>query len=265
VTLSITTDYAADKGDPSPYLERIAQAGFTHVHWCHQWNTDFYYSHWEIDQIERWFKAYGLQLLDLHGSVGPEKDWASNREYERLAGLELVRNRIEMASRLGGNVVIMHAPRALPVASLARSLDTLEAFAREKDVRIAIENTQNWPVVEHLLSLYDRGFLGLCYDAGHGNLSGNGLERLETLSDRLISVHLHDNDGLSDQHKLPFSGTIDWERLARILARSSYLGPISMEAVMRHAEIANEEAFLSAAYSAGMRLTKMLGDTRVGH
>ena len=42
--LSITTDYAKDVGDPSPYLRSIAEAGFSHLHWCHQWNTDFLYA-----------------------------------------------------------------------------------------------------------------------------------------------------------------------------------------------------------------------------
>jgi sugar phosphate isomerase/epimerase len=49
-------------------------------------------------------------LLDLHGSIGPEKNWASQREYERLAGVELVQNRIEMTAQLGGKVIVMHVP-----------------------------------------------------------------------------------------------------------------------------------------------------------
>ena len=76
--LSITTDYAnIDKGNPSPYLRRIADAGFTHIHWCHHWNTDIVYSCPEIEQISRWLDEYGLELLDLHASVGPEKNWFS--------------------------------------------------------------------------------------------------------------------------------------------------------------------------------------------
>ena len=82
--LSVTTDYVTSTGDPSPYLRRIADAGFSHLHWCHQWNTDFLYSKWEIYQIERWLKDFGLKLLDLHASVGPEKSWCSEKEYERL-------------------------------------------------------------------------------------------------------------------------------------------------------------------------------------
>ena len=42
--LSMTSDYVTETGCPEPYLRRIAEAGFSRVHWCHQWNTDFLYA-----------------------------------------------------------------------------------------------------------------------------------------------------------------------------------------------------------------------------
>lgn len=58
--LTITSDYFQSVGDPQPYLKRIAEAGFTHVHWCHEWATDRIYSADEIRQIGRWFKDYSM-------------------------------------------------------------------------------------------------------------------------------------------------------------------------------------------------------------
>src|SRR5437867_2440189 len=110
MSLSITTDFARDTGNPEPYLCEIAEAGFSHIHWCHHWNTDFMYCAAEIDQIGVWLKALHLQLLDIHASDGREKNWTSEREYERLAGVELVRNRIDMASALGADAIVMHVP-----------------------------------------------------------------------------------------------------------------------------------------------------------
>ena len=78
--LSITTDYFTDHGDPSPYLRRIADAGFTHIHWCHHWRSDFLYADAEIDQIGYWLKEYGLVLHDVHGSEGIEKFWYALQE-----------------------------------------------------------------------------------------------------------------------------------------------------------------------------------------
>lgn len=257
--LSITTDYATSTGDPEPYLGRIADAGFSHVHWCHQWNTDFLYSRWEIEHSEKCLKNHGLKLLDLHASHGQEKSWTSAREWERLAGVELVQNRIEMAAQLGGDVVIIHIPAQPGNDPLRKSLDELEPCARERGVRIAVENGA-FEAIRQVLQEYDPDYLGLCYDSGHGN-QGAGLDRLDELKDRLISVHLHDNDGVGDLHQLPFSGTVDWSRLARIMAESAYTKPVSMESAMRNSGIEDEEVFLTQAFEAGTRLSRMIAAT----
>jgi sugar phosphate isomerase/epimerase len=261
--LSITTDYARSTGDPSPDLRRIVKAGFSHVHWCHQWNTDFLYSKHEVDQIATWLKEYGLSLLDLHGSVGPEKNWGAPEDYRRLAGVELVFNRLEMAVRLGGDVIIMHAAYAarpdgagIDLDPLRRSLDALAPLARKLGMRIAVENG-DWAVIRRLLNEYPPEFLGLCYDSGHGNVDGVGLAELELLKSRLVSIHLHDNNGTEDEHRLPFSGTVDWARLVSILGSSAYKKCISMESTMGREGIANEDEFLAKAFMAGTRLSDM--------
>ena len=67
--LSCTTDYFRKTECPEPYLRRIAEAGFSHVHWCHQWNTDFVYAEPEIARIESWLDELGLKLLDLPRNI----------------------------------------------------------------------------------------------------------------------------------------------------------------------------------------------------
>ncbi len=270
--LSITTDYVHDTGDPEPYLRRIAEAGFTHLHWCHHWNTDFLYSRPELDQIASWLNELGLHILDIHASHGREKAWASTREYQRLAGVELVENRIAMASRFGSDVIILHLPGWAPetavsdalIAPICRSLDTLTAFAREHGVRIALENMarDNFDVMERLFGDYGADVLGLCYDAGHGNVEGHGLDRLETVNDRLVSVHLHDNDGTGDQHNLIFSGTVDWARLARIIATSAYDKCVRMEVSIGNSGIEDEAEFLQRALETGTRFAEMIAAER---
>ena len=264
--LSITSDYKTSTGCPEPYLRRIAEAGFSHVHWCHQWNTDFVYAAPEVAQIDAWLRELGLRLTDLHGSVGPEKNWGSPREHERLAGVELVGNRIEMAGRLGGDVVIMHLPARgeddpedAYWERMWRSLDALAPVARRCGVRIAIENG-NFDAIERVFARYGPRYVGLCYDAGHGNLIADGLDRLERVLDRLISIHLHDNDGEGDQHKLLFSGTVDWPRLAGLLARSPYAKPVSMETTMARYEDWEETAFLARARDTGETFARMVRD-----
>jgi sugar phosphate isomerase/epimerase len=260
--LSVTTDYAAGTGDPAPYLKRIGEAGFSHVHWCHQWNTDFLYSECEIDQMEKWFKEYGIALLDIHGSHGNEKSWYSAKEYERLAGVELVQNRIHMAARLNSDVVIMHIPKVLDeLDPLRRSLDELRPFASERGVLLAIENTGNFPAVNKILSEYDPGYVGLCYDAGHGNIYDD-IGDMDAVRDRLLAVHLHDNDGEGDQHKELFSGTLDWEGLAKVMAKSAYTKPVSMEISIRNSGYEDEVEFLALVFETGTKFAGMIEDAK---
>jgi len=105
--LSVTSDYVVSTGCPAPYLRAIAEAGFTHVHWCHEWCTDRVYAPDEIAQIGRWLKQFGLGVTDLHASAGVERRWGAPRDDVRRAGETLVVNRMEMAARLGTDVVIL--------------------------------------------------------------------------------------------------------------------------------------------------------------
>jgi sugar phosphate isomerase/epimerase len=162
---------------------------------------------------------------------------------------------------LSADVVIMHVPGDPESVAIRRSLDELEPYCRERHVRIAIENG-NFDAIGRLLSEYDPAYLGLCYDSGHGNSGGEGLDHLERLKGRLISVHLHDNDGTGDQHKLLFSDTVDWSRLARIMAQSAYAKCPSMEVSMRLSGIDDEGAFLRKAFETGTAFARMVAECK---
>jgi sugar phosphate isomerase/epimerase len=264
----MTSDYVKSSGSPQIYLKRIADAGFTHVHWCHQWNTDFFYNDSEIKQIKKWFSEYGLKLNDLHASAGKEKCWVSNTEYERLAGVELVKNRIEMTARLGSDVIVMHPSNTQHLIgsedkhkeSLFRSLDELQPFAKQHGVRIALENVMTSAnIINAGLDNYDQDYVGICYDSGHGNfLSDSGLDWIESRKDRLIALHLHDNDGSGDQHKLPFTGTVDWKRLAKIISDSPYKKAINLETSVFKVELDVELNFLANALEAAKKIEAMV-------
>jgi sugar phosphate isomerase/epimerase len=255
--------------NPQPFLQRIAEAGFTHVHWCHHWDDLYSYSPAEIDEIAGCLKFYNLRLLNLHSTDGATTHWNSPVEEQRQAGLALVTNRIEMTAALGADVTILHflrksdlnfSEQAYPDL-MRRSLDALQPLARRLGVRLAIENCwdDTFEEMEMLFSYYPPDFLGLCYDSGHGNLGkGLGLDHLERLKDRLIAVHLHDNDGSEDQHRVPFNGNIDWQRLARILATSNYMKAINLESTTYYRDYPGEIEFLKAAFKAAQKIDQMV-------
>ena len=274
--LAINTDYKSSIDNPEPYLKQIADNGFSQVHWCHQFGSDYLYAEDEIDQIGRWLRSYELTVNDLHASSGEKNHYYSEKEDIRLAGMELVKNRIHMANRLATDVVVLHLPMQPEEGNKSfayweavhRSMDSLIPYARERNVRIAFENlSSNHRTLEKVLAAYSPSEVGICYDPGHGNIDGGGLDFAEAVKDRLIAFHLNDNDATSDQHNLIFSGVADWDRLAQIIAASAYDKEYMTIEIAMPKEPANiytgdEAGFLSQAMESGLKFHKMVADAR---
>src|SRR5664280_2462553 len=271
----MATDYARDTGNAEPSLRRIAEAGFRHIQWIHHWNHDFIYTQPEIEHIAGLMNDLGLSLYDIHAPTGAEKNWFSTVEYQRLAGVEIMKNRVDMCATLGGSVIVAHIPELIPEnvrswRQLKRSLDELEDFCCGKAVRIAVENRPHdqFNGIHELFSDHDPQFIGLCYDSGHGNIGGKGLQHLDSVKERLISVHLHDNDGLADQHRPIFTGTVDWEELAQLVAESPYREFLTFETDIKSSGMEDEDLFLERAYADGLALLEMISTpqhARAGH
>lgn len=73
---------------------------------------------------------------------------------------------------------------------------------------------------------------GYCFDVGHANLcSRNIRQELQTLGHRLTILHIHDNDGQSDQHQMPYAGKVgtDWQGFMDGLKDIQYEGTLNFE------------------------------------
>lgn len=255
--LSITTDYRSDRGNPRSVLERIARAGFTHVHWCQHWEGDYWYTPSEIRRIRGWLGQLDLSLLDLHASRGEEQNWSMPDEYCRSAGVELIANRLRMTAELGGRAIVLHAPIDGDIASQQRSLEALLPLAEELDVGVALENLVDggFTRVAQLLHRFDSPALGFCYDSGHAAIAADTTDCTAAQVGRLLAVHLHDNDGVEDAHMLPLEGVVDWDAVLGILAALRYRGPLSLEVSMRRYGEMQEADFLARARTAGRALS----------
>ena len=54
-------------------------------------------------------------------------------------------------------------------------------------------------------------------------------EVIRRLGNRITLLHLNDNDTLTDQHKMPLSGSIDWASVLGALEEVGYRGVYNME------------------------------------
>ena len=76
-------------------------------------------------------------------------------------------------------------------------------------------------------------------DTGHTNKASRfGFpkppEAIRQLGADITVLHLNDNDTLTDQHKIPMTGTIDWADTMRALEDIGYNGIYNMELNLRH-------------------------------
>jgi len=256
---SLSTDYMRETLTPIHLrLKHIAEAGFTCVHWAEHGSDDYIYHNSEIEQIRHWLDQFGLVCADIHATAGVEKRWMSPVEHIQRAGVELVRNRIWLAQGLGAKVIVMHMSPEIgqrvdcDTRDRARCcIESLMSDLEQHQVSLALENMfyieENSELLDFLFEDIDDQRLGLCYDSGHGQITGNGLILLECHLERLLALHIHDNDGRQDSHMLPGSACVDWNRTLELIAKSSYAGPLTLEVVMGSQCDAHESRFLIEA------------------
>jgi sugar phosphate isomerase/epimerase len=300
---ALATDYRGESRNTEKIrrtLASIAEAGFGHIHWCHEWRGGYLYSFHEMRQLKTWLDEMGLKVKGIHASSGETrsqyatvdefesgrenlKDYVSPNEYNRLAGVELIKNRVDLAGELETGEIVLHLPLPFRIfetdpvfkekfqAVVFKSFDELTDYCLERKVKICIENLPDIPE-HHQIEMFDRlferygsDFMGLCFDSGHGNImSKNCFEFARRYIERLFIVHLHDNHGAPsesyqaepfpvknlDEHRIPFEGTFDWEGFAEILAKSPYELPYLFEITMRDGD---ETVFFGKVLEAARR------------
>ena len=71
---------------------------------------------------------------------------------------------------------------------------------------------------------------GFCLDTGHMLLLHKDISRaIRQLGSHLKALHIHDNNGVEDQHLGPYMGVQDWDRFISGIAASDYAGVLSFE------------------------------------
>ena len=135
-------------------------------------------------------------------------------------------NEIKRAADAGVYAGVAHitwghkVPSPINETGLARFVKIAECAAKNNFV-LGLENSVYpeylYATMEHLKD-YDS--IGFTFDTGHRNAFAPDHNFLETFGDRLIVTHIADNDGENDLHLMPFDGTVNWEQIARELAKT---------------------------------------------
>lgn len=213
-------------------------------------------------------QEFGLDFLDSHAFWGTWSDPGMPLSEWREPMLLRHRMAFQFCRHFGVTTMAFHTGNTFNsifgktltlddyYLALVQSLEILLPEAEKCGVIIALEN--QWTPLNHsrillrIMEHFRSPYLGLCYDSGHGNLMEKGMlfpgrtcvppiwndlgipveweERiLEKFVPWLVNCHLHDNDGINDEHALPGQGSLDWNRIRTVLKQAPRLQSIQNE------------------------------------
>lgn len=159
-----------------------------------------------LEQSMAYAKDLNAQLWVFHpgaktgiSSFYPGEDWRKNNQ--------TIQELHENAEKHGLNIAIENLPEKY--GFLMRNPEDFQRFYKET----ALDD------------------IGITLDVGHANLENQTIKFLKTLPDKIVNIHLSDNNGEHDQHLGIGHGKIDWQQFSQTLHEIDYDKNIIIEAI----------------------------------
>jgi len=244
-----------DRFEPAVHLPQAVAAGFVAIELnCFLGVKHFdYRSPDAVRELKQVANDLGVEISSIHepqdartlGAVDPAA---------RQNAVDELKLTLDLAVQLGASAIPSHAllhhfRAGSDVAQWEIAADTLaelEPTIRASGAMIAIENgTSDTRGVLDLFASLPAGAFGFVIDTGHANIAGGDDDIrlvIDTVGDRMISLHLNDNNGKQDSHHPPGEGTVDWPSIADGLRTSGYHGCIMWEVFARLGERQDDPA-----------------------
>jgi sugar phosphate isomerase/epimerase len=237
------------------HLREIAAHGFGRVELFATRTHIDYHNSTVIADLQQWLADAGLELHGVHAPVGesfgagrwgPLLNLASADESARLRAVAEAERALHVARRMPFAVLVAHL--GVPTDgggartgddvnrrdAARRSIEALAKQAEPLGVQLAVEvipNELSRPdaLVHFVEDVIDEARVGICLDFGHAHMGGDLIDAIETVSEHVITTHVHDNGGRTDDHRVPFAGTIDWPTALTTIQKIGYEGTFLLE------------------------------------
>lgn len=244
-------------------IELYASAGFDCVdlHLSHMWNaelSDIYLSeNWEqeAERLKHVASHNGVSINQAHGPYSTREFTHYLNDKERKKDILFrVRRAFAVAGSLGAQNIIVHPVHCFPYRHSDKKeiLKINEEFygnladtAKKYNINIAVENMwqcEEGKIVPSVcadpeeMAMYVDSFnkiapcFSACLDVGHAKLTGfDTIKSIMILGDRLKALHLHDNDGVHDDHTLPLINSRIMYDVMAALKKINYCGDFTLE------------------------------------
>ena len=239
--------------EPEAAVKLIKEAGFDAIDFSFLTEPFFAESGFGEDwyrQLRQIADDNGIIFNQAHAPFGTSfKDPAKTQE----RFWEVVRS-MKHAAILGIPVTVVHpmqhlcyydegAPEQLFEINM-EFYQRLIPYCEEYGVKVALENMwqrnsekridhSTCSTPEEMIRYHDTlnsPWITCCLDLGHATLVGDAPAFIRELgADRLTTLHVHDVDGVHDNHMPPYTGVTNWQEVAKALKDIGYRGDITFE------------------------------------
>jgi len=245
----LSTHLFVDERLSSHILDQILGAGIRQIEVFAARQHFDYHDQNHVRDVAQWFEDHEVKLHSLHAPLYADFDWGQSggpavsvaclEKRKRIDSMEEIKRALEVAERLPFRYLVLHL--GIPGEEYAlekfdaalTSIEHLKIFAKERGVQLLLENIPNeLGTPERLLEFiqYSRmDDLKICFDTGHAHMGGGVQPAFQTLRDRIVSTHVHDNRREKDDHLLPFDGEIDWKQTIRDFRAADNQFPLLFE------------------------------------
>ncbi len=146
--------------------------------------------------------------------------------------LLLLKSEIKFASKVGIKNIVFHLHSDLKADNkkIQVFLKSIIAFANKNKVTLCLENGSSgpWSISENLIKLFKK-FKSMRHiiDVGHLNVAANGdinkfSKYLKKLKPYTEYFHIHDNNGIRDEHNEIGKGNIDFGVVFKYYSKNKY-------------------------------------------
>ena len=237
-----------DREELAPRIPLLGEEG---IEFIEVWGSPLHFNYNEEEYVElvrSQLSKYKIKASSFHAPIGQELDLSSLNEGRRKRTILEIKKAVSAFAYLEGSRIVVlhpggrienHREREERLEKSRESIGEILRFSEEKGLKVALENMLPGIIGDNIVELLDlvRGFnsenLGICLDTSHARLT-EGIEGLaratKACNKDLFTTHISDNLGETDDHFLPFEGSIDWEKFLGALKEIEYKGIFMLEA-----------------------------------
>lgn len=187
-------------------------------------------------------KRLGFEIYTLHLPQLYDHDISSLCEETRLNALKKQKKLVEMGMCLEPKVLVVHPDTGtteekdwhLRHDALVKSLRDFAPWCKERGLKIALENLtqisafQTSDILLDVIRRSGQDNVGICFDVNHLFLETHR-SFMEKAGRKILTMHISDNDGVSERHFIPGDGVIDWKEFFVLVKEAGFNGTMICE------------------------------------